>query len=349
MKTILRLKLMNKPHFSKVTLPWRGPEGPKAMEGVETRGAARFAQVLNETLREPPNETGLFEASLTTADSKTAKTCPLSKTDLEIGTRLGTGKFGQVYLGRDKKSKYVFALKVISKEQLKPCPELRNAIIQEIENQKRLASHPNIVKLFGYFHDSTHIFLLLEYVSGGHLYTHLKECGKFPPKQAASWVRDLARALKHCHDHDILHRDVKLENCLLAPASKDAVKLTDFGWSIDCSEIKEHSEMTGTLDYLPPEMVLGRPYSFPMDIWALGVLTFELLTGTQPFSAPTYRDTYRRIASVDFSFPSDLTDSDAKNAKNFVSALLVKQPEKRLTLPEILEHPFLAPTDEPET
>ena len=119
------------------------------------------------------------------------------------------------------------------------------------------------------------------------------------------------------------------------------VKLTDFGWSIDCSEIKEHSETTGTLDYLSPEMVNSQYYSFPVDIWALGVLTFELLTGTQPFIAPAYRDTYRRIASVDFSFPSDLTDSDAKHAKNFVSALLVKAPEKRLKLSEILEHPFL--------
>ncbi|CAN6466463.1 unnamed protein product [Victoria cruziana] len=254
--------------------------------------------------------------------------------DFEIGKLLGRGKFGNVYLARERKSKYVVALKVIFKAQLRK-HQLEHQLRREIEIQS-LLRHPNVLRLYGYFHDEERIFLILEYAARGELYKELQRVRHLPEKRAATYISCLAQALAYCHEKHVTHRDIKPENILVDLQGQ--LKIADFGWSVH-SKTKRQT-MCGTLDYLPPEMVENRLHDHTVDNWCLGVLCYEFLYGVPPFEAESQSDTFRRILKVDLSFPSTLAVS--AEAKDLISRLLVKDSSKRLSLQKILDHPWIA-------
>ncbi|KAF2282653.1 hypothetical protein GH714_043763 [Hevea brasiliensis] len=146
--------------------------------------------------------------------------------DFEIGKPLGKGKFGRVYLTRELKSKYIVALKVIFKEQIEKY-RIHHQLKREMEIQTSLR-HPNILRLYGWFHDDERIFLILEYAHGGELYIELKKKGVLSEKQAATYIASLTNALAYCHKKDVIHRDIKPENLLLDHEGR--LKIADFGW-----------------------------------------------------------------------------------------------------------------------
>ncbi|VFQ94636.1 unnamed protein product [Cuscuta campestris] len=237
--------------------------------------------------------------------------------DFEIGKPLGRGKFGRVYLVREVQSKVIVALKVIFKEQIEKY-KLHHQLRREMEIQSSL-SHPNILRLYGWFHDDERIFLILEYAHGGELYKELRKCGRFSEVQAATYIASLAQALAYCHKKDVIHRDIKPENLLLDHEGR--LKIGDFGWSVQ-SRSKRHT-MCGTLDYLAPEMVENKAHDYAVDNWTLGVLCYEFLYGMPPFEAETQKDTFRRIMKVDLNFPSTIyVSSQAKDLISRVSALI---------------------------
>ena len=146
--------------------------------------------------------------STTTQESSTgAKKSTWKLQDFEIGNYLGKGKFGQVYLAREKRTKYIVALKVLDKEQLKR-EGVEHQIRREIEIQSHLR-HKNILRLYGYFYDKQKVYLILEYAAGGELYKQLQECKRFSEPEAARYITGLAKALKYCHDRNVIHRDSK--------------------------------------------------------------------------------------------------------------------------------------------
>ncbi|KAH7519554.1 hypothetical protein FEM48_Zijuj08G0049300 [Ziziphus jujuba var. spinosa] len=263
--------------------------------------------------------------------------------DFEIGKPLGKGKFGRVYLAREIKSKYIVALKVVFKEQIEKY-KIHHQLRREMEIQTSLR-HPNVLRLYGWFHDSERVFLILEYAHGGELYKELRLNGHLSEKQAATYILSLAQALAYCHEKDVIHRDIKPENLLLDHEGR--LKIADFGWSVQ-SRSKRHT-MCGTLDYLAPEMVENKAHDYAVDNWTLGVLCYEFLFGAPPFEAETQKDTFRRIMKVDLSFPP--TPYVSNEAKNLISRLLVKDSSKRLSLQKILEHPWIVknanPNDRP--
>ncbi|GJD10077.1 Aurora kinase A-A [Galdieria sulphuraria] len=252
--------------------------------------------------------------------------------DFDIGRPLGRGKFGNVYLAREKKTKFVVALKILFKSQLVKAG-VEHQLRREIEIQSHLR-HPNILKLYGYFYDKSRVFLILEYAAGGELYKELQKCGKFSESRAATYIASLAHALLYCHQKHVIHRDIKPENLLLG--IRGELKIADFGWSVHAPHSRRMT-MCGTLDYLPPEMVEGREHDENVDIWSLGVLMYEFLVGSPPFEAQGHTETYRRIARVDIRFPDWLS----QDARNLISKLLVKEPERRLPLHLVLQHPWI--------
>ncbi|MQL90929.1 hypothetical protein Taro_023527 [Colocasia esculenta] len=133
--------------------------------------------------------------------------------DFEIGKLLGEGKFGKVYLAREKESGYVVALKVLFKEKLEKY-QYHNHLRREIEIQCSL-DHPNVLRLYAWFHDDTRIFLVLEYAAGRELYKLLQDFKHFSEKRAATYIASLSRALAYLHDKQVIHRDIKPENLLL--------------------------------------------------------------------------------------------------------------------------------------
>lgn len=253
--------------------------------------------------------------------------------DFEIGKPLGKGKFGRVYLAREAKSKYIVALKVIFKEQIEKY-KIQHQLRREMEIQTNLR-HPNILRLYGWFHDSERIFLILEYAHGGELYGKLRKTGHLSENQAATYILSLTQALAYCHEKDVIHRDIKPENLLLDHEGR--LKIADFGWSVQ-SRSKRHT-MCGTLDYLAPEMVENKAHDYAVDNWTLGILCYEFLYGVPPFEAESQSDTFRRIMKVDLSFPS--TPCVSAEAKDLILRLLVKDSSKRLSLLKIMEHPWI--------
>lgn len=274
-----------------------------------------------------------FKSNPKTSDTKEeCRKSTWSLSDFDLGRPLGKGKFGNVYLAREKESHYVVALKVLFKSQILDS-EIEHQVRREVEIQCRLR-HPNILRMFGYFHDEKRIYLILEYAKNGALYKLLKEKNRFDEKTAAVYIRDLTKALIYCHSKKVIHRDIKPENLLIGYNGE--LKIADFGWSVH-SPSSRRMTLCGTLDYLSPEMIEGKPHSYAVDIWSLGVLCYELLVGLPPFDAKDTHQTYKKIRYVIIHYPEYIS----QKAKDLMSKLLVVNPENRLPLTKVLQHPWI--------
>lgn len=220
----------------------------------------------------------------------------------EIGRPLGKGKFGRVYLARERTTGFVCALKTLYKSELQNS-SAEKQVRREVEIQSNLR-HPNILKLYGHFHDSKRIFLILEFAGKGELYKHLRRENRFPEWKAAQYIAQCAAALKYLHRKHVIHRDIKPENILLGIHGE--IKIADFGWSVHAPS-RRRQTLCGTLDYLPPEMIsrTGKDgsYNEKVDLWSLGVLTYEFLVGEAPFEDSQVM-TQKRIARADMTIPS---------------------------------------------
>ncbi|KRX57469.1 Aurora kinase A-A, partial [Trichinella sp. T9] len=252
--------------------------------------------------------------------------------DFEIGRALGKGKFGHVYLAREKQHKFVVALKVLFKSQLVNAG-CEHQLRREIEIQAHL-KHPNILRLYGYFYDSSRIYLILEYAGKGELYAELKRCGHFSEKQSAQYLHQLIGALSYLHSKKVIHRDIKPENILIG--SNGQLKIADFGWSVH-SPSSRRGTVCGTLDYLPPEMISGQPHGDAVDLWSLGVLLFEFLNGKPPFYSESQHSTFRRIRQCQYEMPENFSEG----AKDVIRRLLQPTPSKRMPLKELAAHPWI--------
>lgn len=256
--------------------------------------------------------------------------------DFELGRRVGSGNFGDVRLARERRTGFVCALKFIRKRralQLKHQDQIR----REIDIQAHLR-HPNILSLYGVFWDKEHISVVLEYASGGELYRHLKRQpgNAFDEKTVSSFMMQMIDAIAHCHRAHVMHRDIKPENVLVNSAMR--LKLSDFGCAAHTRPEDRRWTLCGTLDYLPPEMVCtDQGHSFPVDVWGLGILAFELLSGTPPFRSGTPNETYRKISEASPAFPEPFSDE----ARDFITQMVQRQPEDRMSLASAIMHPWL--------
>ena len=228
----------------------------------------------------------------------------------EIGKPLGKGKFGRVYLAKERASGFVCALKVLHKSELQQ-GKVEKQVRREIEIQSNLR-HPNILRLYGHFHDSKRVFLILEFAGRGELYKHLRKENKFPEWKAAQYIAQMAAALRYLHKKHVMHRDIKPENILVGIHGE--IKISDFGWSVHAPNNRRNT-MCGTLDYLPPEMIKPGTqdnfYTQAVDLWSLGVLTYEFLVGEAPFEDVPIQ-TQRKIARCDMTVPA-FVSSEAKD------------------------------------
>lgn len=176
--------------------------------------------------------------------------------------------------------------------------------------------------------------MILEYAKGGELYEQLKIKKRFDEDTAAKYILTLANALDYIHKHNVIHRDIKPENLLL---DRDGnLKLADFGWSVH-TPLHRRTTICGTLDYLPPEMIVGQQHDEKVDNWSLGVLTYEFIVGHPPFQADGERATYQKIKAGILYFP----DFVSSEAENFIRCLLQLDPTKRMKVTDIYAHPFI--------
>ncbi|KAH8255132.1 hypothetical protein KR038_005025 [Drosophila bunnanda] len=252
--------------------------------------------------------------------------------DFEMGAHLGRGKFGRVYLARERHSHFLVAMKIMFKEELRK-GNVQRQVLREIEIQSRL-KHPNILRLLTWFHDESRIYLALEIASGGEVYKHLRTAPnhRFDEPRSAKYTYQVANALNYCHLNNVIHRDLKPENILLT--STDDLKLADFGWSAHTPNNKRRT-LCGTLDYLPPEMVNNSSYDDSVDQWCLGILCYEFLVGCAPFESNSTESTYNKIRRLEVHYPSHLS----KGSKELISGLLRLQ--NRIGLVAVMTHPWV--------
>ncbi|ORX37290.1 kinase-like domain-containing protein [Kockovaella imperatae] len=267
-------------------------------------------------------------------DSSSSGTIPLSLTAFTIGRPLGKGKFGRVYLARTKAAPhFIVALKCLHKSEIVN-GKVEKQVRREIEIQQNLR-HPNILRLYGYFHDSKRIFLILEFAVKGELYKQLSKYGKFEEKRASRYIAQMADALSYLHKKHVIHRDIKPENLLIG--LKGELKIADFGWSVHAPSNRRQT-LCGTLDYLPPEMIEGKEHNAKVDLWAIGVLAYEFICGGPPFEDLSGNSaTYKRICKVDLKIP----DHVSPEAADLIRKLLRYNPEERLPLADVLAHPWI--------
>ncbi|XP_011501593.1 PREDICTED: aurora kinase C [Ceratosolen solmsi marchali] len=275
-----------------------------------------------------------IKPSETQTENKNNKKKQWAITDFDIGRPLGKGKFGNVYLAREKRSKFIIAMKVLFKDQIIKA-DIEHQVRREIEIQTHLR-HPNILRMYGYFHDDTRVYLILEYAPKGELFKALnaQPNKRFEEIRAATYISQLADALKYCHARKVIHRDIKPENLLLGVNGE--LKMADFGWSVHAPSSRRET-LCGTLDYLPPEMVNGHTHDHTVDLWGVGVLTYEFLVGQPPFLAKTYDETYNKIRKANYRCPDYLSDG----AKDLISKLIIVKPEYRMSLDGILHHTWI--------
>ena len=211
---------------------------------------------------------------------------------------------------------------------------------REIEIMYKL-DHPHIIKLYSHFEDDEDFCLIMQIASKGQLYSVIKRLKRLDQRTAAQYMREVISAIKYLHTRNppIIHRDIKPENILLDQDGR--CKLADFGWSNFDDGRKNRQTYCGTPEYLAPEMVTKSGHNESVDIWALGVLLFEMLTGRTPFNFTGDRiQLYNNIKSLRIVW----TDDFPQLAKDLVARILKLNPNDRITLDQMINHQWFRDT-----
>uniref|UniRef100_A0A7S3JUG6 cGMP-dependent protein kinase n=1 Tax=Aureoumbra lagunensis TaxID=44058 RepID=A0A7S3JUG6_9STRA len=252
-----------------------------------------------------------------------------SLNQLIIKQTLGTGTFGRVKLAiynppsKDKK-KQVYALKLLVKSAMVELNQAESIVIEKLILAK--LNHPFILRLFSTFQSRDICYFMLEFIQGGELFSRVE--GGVSENEAMFFATGICDALDHIHTKNVIYRDLKPENVLID--SQGYPRIVDFGFAKQLSGPNKRTDtILGTPEYLSPECVLGRGYSYEVDLWAFGVLVYEMLIGRSPFFAHNPDDTmaiFRLIVSAKINFPKKISES----VDQFVRSLLAKHPKDRL-------------------
>ena len=247
--------------------------------------------------------------------------------------RLGGGSYGHVVVAYDLEMAEKVALKIIKKENLES-KETISALLREIEIHST-QQHPHIIQMKDFYEDDLAIYIVLELASNGSLFQYQNVKGCFTEKEAFVYFFQTLIGIDYLHYHEILHRDLKLENLLL---DKDYnIKICDFGWSMENSHLKKEKLCyTGTLQYMAPEMLRLKSYDHKVDIWALGVLLYEITHGKSPFHGEDNNELQRKVLAYNETNQA-YSSSISKELVEMIHSMLRANPFERAELDVIFE------------
>ena len=259
----------------------------------------------------------------------------------EILKDVGKGKFGIVKYGIDKKTQKPVAIKIIPKINMSDADlELSMTEIKIL----KICQHPYTIKLYDNFETSDYIYFIMEYCEGGSLLNYFKKYNKnLPEKTICEIIHKLSLAVNFIHSFGVVHRDLKPENILMTNDSPTAdIRLIDFGLSIIIGPNEKCNVPYGTITYIAPEVLLGKTYDKSVDIWSIGIITFFLLCGYLPFDDnESEKKIAKQITKMPTPFDNKVWDNISPEAKDFVDKILQKEPENRLNMDQILDHPWI--------
>ncbi|XP_032902579.1 death-associated protein kinase 3 [Amblyraja radiata] len=262
----------------------------------------------------------------------------------EMGEELGSGQFAIVRKCRAKSTGIEYAAKFIKKRRLSS--SRRGVSLEEIErevNILREIQHPNIITLHDIFENKTDVILILELVSGGELFDFLAEKESLTEEEATEFLKQILDGVHYLHSKKIAHFDLKPENIMLLDKNvpNPRIKLIDFGIAHKIEDGNEFKNIFGTPEFVAPEIVNYEPLALEADMWSIGVITYILLSGASPFLGETKQETLTNISAVNYDFDEEYFSNTSELAKDFIRRLLVKDPKKRMTIGDSLEHPWI--------
>uniref|UniRef100_A0A3Q3B790 Calcium/calmodulin-dependent protein kinase IGa n=1 Tax=Kryptolebias marmoratus TaxID=37003 RepID=A0A3Q3B790_KRYMA len=225
--------------------------------------------------------------------------------------KMGSGAFSEVFMVREKKTGQLYALKCLKKKHL---------------------AHSNLENEIN----------VLRRVSGGELFDRILDKGVYTEKDASTVIKQVLQAVSYLHENSIVHRDLKPENLLYYNMDENAkIMVSDFG----LSKTLEHGVMStacGTPGYVAPEVLAEKPYSKAVDCWSIGVITYILLCGYPPFFEENETRLFSKIMKAEYAFHSPFWDNISESAKDFIRNMMAKNPTKRFTTEQALQHPWIA-------
>ncbi|AAZ12686.1 protein kinase, putative [Trypanosoma equiperdum] len=271
----------------------------------------------------------------------------------ELLEELGKGAYGTVWkcCRRHDSLKRPYGVKIINKREA-GAKGLRS-VMGEVETMS-LLSHPNIVRLEETFHDDQTLWIVMEYMAGGELQRALKRDGSFSEVQTRRITMQLLFALEFIHQKGIVHRDLKPENCLLSEGDL-VCKISDFGFAVLVGVDQCLMSFCGTTVFMAPEIFSDTNYGKPVDMWALGVMVYLMFTGEYPFLGRTQKETTEAILKANYNMKDGKISEGSSALHDFISKLLVVDPNRRYSAREALKHPWIKlgmnmeiPDDEPK-
>ncbi|KAK7385961.1 hypothetical protein VNO78_31968 [Psophocarpus tetragonolobus] len=257
-----------------------------------------------------------------------------------LGKELGRGQFGVTYRCTENSTGLQYACKSISKRKLVSRADIED-MKREIQIMQHLSGQSNIVEFKGAYEDKQSVHVVMELCAGGELFDRIIAKGHYSERAAASICRQIVKVVNICHFMGVMHRDLKPENFLLSSKDdKGLLKATDFGLSVFIEEGKAYRDIVGSAYYVAPE-VLRRSYGKEADVWSAGVILYILLSGVPPFWSETEKGIFDAILQGHIDFESNPWPSISNSAKDLVRKMLIKDPKKRITSAQVLEHPWL--------
>ncbi|CAD8163908.1 unnamed protein product [Paramecium pentaurelia] len=261
----------------------------------------------------------------------------VSLRDFEFIRCIGVGGFSKVYLVRETRTGQFYAMKLVEKKPI--MQQNKQNIIQNERDIMIKLNHPFIVKMQYAFESRKYLVFVLEYCSGGELFYLLRKVKKMSEEEAYFYFAEICLGMKNLHNNNIIYRDIKPENILID--FDGHIRIADFGLSkpqMDNQDIAY--SFCGSPEYMAPEMLLKQGHTFQLDLYCLGALLYELITGLPPFYSRNTDEMYQKILNQKLNFPSQLQMSQL--LKDLLNNLLAKTPNKRIDdIDSLLNHPWM--------
>ncbi|KAI9323664.1 kinase-like domain-containing protein [Dichotomocladium elegans] len=295
----------------------------------------------SDLLEEASTHAPIFSSDIPTAEppprEKKENEEKLALQDFRLLRTLGTGSFGRVHLIQSKYNDRYYAMKVLKKTEI-----VRLKQVAHTKNERNVllqVSHPFIVNLWGTFQDDMNLYMVMDYVPGGELFSYLRRTQRFPDATAKFYGAEVLLIIVYLHTHDIIYRDLKPENILIDASGH--IRLTDFGFAKRVPDVTW--TLCGTPDYLAPEVIQSKGYGKAADYWSLGVLIYEMLAGYPPFYDESQFKLYEKILTSEPQFPSHFHPNVRDLLKHLLTADLTQRyGNLRAGYKDVMYHPWFS-------